>query len=427
MSLFFNRREERAVMTLPWVNSLLGGSVATKSGEAVTTTTALRHAAMWSSANLLASIVSGFPVDVFRGSGRGKVTVTPQPRLVANPSNIVNRRAWTYQGMMSALLRGNAVGYITSRDGNLRPATVEWLDPDAVTIEQRGPLEPLEFCVGGELLPADNVIHIPAFLRPGSGVGMSVVQYHAESIGIGLAAQKFGAQFYGDGGHPTAIFKNTAQTMTPDQARQIKERIVETLKGSREPLTLGADWTYDTIQVAPNESQFIEAMGYTDAQIARLFAPGLAEILGYGSQGSTLTYSNRVDRSLDLLTYGVLPWVQRFEDALTAAIAQPQTVRYNTSGLLRVDPKSQRDIFKIDREIGLHSIDEMRDLLDEPPLPDGAGEDTSPLGQAGRQRDVAETIQKVYLGVVNGVITADEARQIINAAGGNLPVTGAGQ
>ena len=105
-------------------------------------------------------------------------------------------------------------------------------------------------------------------------------------------------------------------------------------------------------------------MGYTDAQIARLFAPGLAEILGYGNQGSSLTYSNRVDRSLDLLTYGVLPWVNRFEDALTAIIAQPQTVRFNTSGLLRVDPETQRVIFKTDREIGLHNIDEMRELLE---------------------------------------------------------------
>ena len=87
-----------------------------------------------------------------------------------------------------------------------------------------------------------------------------------------------------------------------------------------------------------------------------------------------------VDRSLDLLTYGVLPWVNRFEDALTAIIAQPQTVRFNTSGLLRVDPETQRVIFKTDREIGLHNIDEMRELLDEPPLPNGQGEDYSPLG-----------------------------------------------
>ena len=209
---------------------------------------------------------------------------------------------------------------------------------------------------------------------------MSVVEYHAESIGLGIAAQGFGSQFLGSGAVPSAVFKNEKKTVSPEEASILKRRFMATLQKKREPLVIGEDWTYQAIQVNPNESQFLDTMGYTDAQIARLFAPGLAEILGYGNQGSGLTYSNRVDRSLDLLTYGVLPWVNRFEDALTAIIAQPQTVRFNTSGLLRVDPETQRVIFKTDREIGLHNIDEMRELLDEPPLPNGQGEDYSPLG-----------------------------------------------
>jgi hypothetical protein len=36
-------------------------------------------------------------------------------------------------------------------------------------------------------------------------------------------------------------------------------------------------------------------------------------------------------------------------------------------------------------------------------------------------KEIAEVVQKIYLGVVNGVITADEAREIINKTGTNLP------
>ena len=36
-------------------------------------------------------------------------------------------------------------------------------------------------------------------------------------------------------------------------------------------------------------------------------------------------------------------------------------------------------------------------------------------------KEIAEIIQKIYLGVVNGVLTAEEARAIINEAGANLP------
>ena len=35
-------------------------------------------------------------------------------------------------------------------------------------------------------------------------------------------------------------------------------------------------------------------------------------------------------------------------------------------------------------------------------------------------REIAEIIQKIYLGVVNGVISAEEARRIINEAGAGL-------
>jgi hypothetical protein len=36
------------------------------------------------------------------------------------------------------------------------------------------------------------------------------------------------------------------------------------------------------------------------------------------------------------------------------------------------------------------------------------------------EHSIAEIVQKIYLGVVNGLITADEARAIINQAGAGL-------
>lgn len=62
---------------------------------------------------------------------------------------------------------------------------------------------------------------------------------------------------------------------------------------------------------------------------------------------------------------------------------------------------------------------------------DGAAADPAPAGEGGapakagaaKQRDVAETIQKVYLGV-GKVITAAEAREIANKAGADLVLPG---
>lgn len=379
MSLFFRAQPERRDMSTDWITGTTLDGANTKSGVAVTTNRAMQHGALWSSANLLASIVSGLPVDVFRGTGTSKREVSPLPRFVAQPSLIVDRDDWIYQAMMSMLLRGNAAGYTMERDALQRPLAAEWLDPDAVTIKQASALHRPTYWLGAKQIPTNDVIHMRAFLRPGSAIGMSVVEYHAEKIGIGLAAERFGAEFYGGGGHPTALFQNTKATIDPTKAAAIKERILGVMKGRREPLVLGSDWDYKPLQVSPNESSFLQSQGYTDSQIARLFGPGVAEVLGYTQSGSSLTYSNRVDRSLDLLTYTVMPWVRKFENMWTANIAQPQTARMNVSAMLRADPKTQMEMFRTAREIGLYNIDEERGLLDMPPLPNGEGQDYTPL------------------------------------------------
>jgi HK97 family phage portal protein len=379
VSLFFRPQPEQRSVSTEWiVGTPLEGSQ-TKSGVSVTSNRAMQHGAMWSSVHLLASIVANLPVDVFRGVGESKTPVLPAPSLVATPSLIVTRREWIYQAMVSLLLRGNAIGSILEKDSLQRPKVVEWLDPDAVTIKQASSVDRPTYWLGTQELYRDNVIHMRAYLRPGSAVGMSPVEYHAEKIGLGLAAEKFGAEFYGGGGHPTALFQNKTQTIDPAKAATIKERILGVMKGRREPLVLGSDWDYKPLQVSPTEAAFIAAQGYTDSQIAHLYGPGLAEVLGYTQAGSSLTYSNRVDRSLDLMTYTVMPWVSKFEDMWTANIAQPQTARMNVSALLRADPKSQMEMFRTAREIGLYNIDEERGLLDLPPLPDGQGQDYTPL------------------------------------------------
>jgi hypothetical protein len=54
--------------------------------------------------------------------------------------------------------------------------------------------------------------------------------------------------------------------------------------------------------VPEEESQFLATQGYTEAQCARIFGPGFAEVLGYESGGS-MTYANVESRASHLLVY----------------------------------------------------------------------------------------------------------------------------
>lgn len=360
----------------PW-----SGGSSTESGENISPDSALRVAALWSSADLIASIVSTMPIDTFRGGGsNARTPVSPSPQIVASPSLLVTRRDWTYQAVMSLLLRGNAYGYVVDRDSLLRPRTVEWLSPDVVEVAQKSSLSPVTYRVSGQPVPADRIIHIRAFLKPGSAVGLSLVEYHKETLGISAAALKHGGKWYGGGAHPTAMLFNSEKTLTADEASTVKERFLTVLKrGGREPIVLGKDWKYQPIQSSASDSAFLDSMGYSDAQIARLFGPAVAEVLGFKT-GDTMTYSNREQRTLDLLTFAIQKWLVKLEDAISGMLPNPQYVKFNSASLLRADTLTRYQTHEVARRIGLNNVDELRELEDEPPLPNGEGKDYTPLG-----------------------------------------------
>jgi HK97 family phage portal protein len=170
---------------------------------------------------------------------------------------------------------------------------------------------------------------------PGQILGLSPIAVHAMTIGTGISAMRFGAQWFEEGAHPTGML-TTSKNLNQTQAATAKSRFMTALAGKREPVVLGGDWKYQTVQVKANESQFLETHGYTAAECCRIFGPGYAEIFGYETGGS-LTYSNIEQRSLDFLTYAADPWLVRTERVLTGLLPPGWRMKFNRRALVRTD------------------------------------------------------------------------------------------
>lgn len=386
MSLFFTRPrggEQRLVTGGDWFVRDVdwGAGSSTAAGVRVTSEKAMSVTAYWACVNLVTNICSDLPVDVFRGKGGTRVEVAPQPSIVASPSLLVSGREWRAQGLRGVLSAGNSVAMAVNKDKFGRISAAEWLSSESVEIKQDSSLRPAEYRIDGKRVPRENLIHLRGFVKPGSVIGCSPAEYAKELIGTSLAGEKYAGGWFGDGAHPSAIFQNTEKKLNPEESATVKQRFLSAMRGKREPLTVGSDWKYTPIQANPAESQVIESLEFSAAQTCRLFGPGLAEVLGYKTGGS-LDYSTRLDRTLDLLQFTANHWVVKFEDLLTSMIPQPQYVKFNVDALLRTDPKSRWDIHQIARTIGAENIDEIRDHEDMPPLPNGQGQDYTPLGSA---------------------------------------------
>jgi phage portal protein BeeE len=199
-------------------------------------------------------------------------------------------------------------------------------------------------------------------------LGLSPVAYHAETIGLGLTARKFGADYLGDGGHPSALIQPEGNIGT-EQATALKERFMALTRGNREPIVIPQSTKYTPIQVKPEESQFLSTMQYTANEIISLvFLEDPADYGASAASGSSLTYANRSDADLARFKRRQF-WVTKLQKALTDLVPAPVTVRLNTSSALMMTATERHTLHKLRLDSHTQTVNGVRLIEDEPPFP----------------------------------------------------------
>lgn len=340
----------------------------TTSGEPVNDEKALQLSAVWGCVDLLSSLVSTLPIDEYR-KVQGVRVAQPNPVLLEDPAGDgTGFEVWLRQLMTSCLLRGNGYGYIHQLGADGWPTQIESLHPDRITWRRNLNFGPVDSYLDNKRVdrwPLGPLWHLPVYVTPGSPIGMSPIQYAANTIGLGLAAQRFGAGWFNGGGLPIGTLESD-QVINTDTATALKERIRETMKPG-EPLVLGAGLKFNAIQVNPEDSQYLETIKATGDDVARFFfrrPPG---------EGGSVTYANVESRSLDLLTYTLTGWLVPIEKAITRLRPRPRYVKFNADALVRVDLAARYKAHDIAIRSGLNSRDERRELEEFGPIPDGTG------------------------------------------------------
>jgi HK97 family phage portal protein len=359
----WSRVQNRDALTLEQL--LAEEGTPTHAGVPVTTDQALRLSAVWACVRLLADAVSTLPLDVYR---RGERDPLPElPPLLRTPAAGMSLNEWLYAVMVSLLLRGNAYGIVTDRSGStLLPAQVDLAHPDrlGVTVNADGTIA---YRLNGKELDPADVWHVRAYTFPGTVLGLSPVEYARQTIGLGLAAEKFGAQWFGDGSIPSGVIY-ADRDPKEEGAKKLKAEWVAARRNNREPAVL-AGARFEPISVKPEESQFLGTLDANVNSIARIF--GVPPEMIAGTTAGPLAYTSPEMRSLDLLTYTVRGWLVRLENAITALLPSTQFARFNAAGMVRVDLKSRYEAHEIALRAGFLTINEVRALEDRGPLSEG--------------------------------------------------------
>jgi HK97 family phage portal protein len=360
----WNRVQNREQLTLEQL--LADQGTPTAAGEAVTTDRALRLSTVWACVRLLADSVSTLPLDVYRRGVRTPLATAPA--LLQRPSADFELADWLYAVMASLLVRGNCYGLVTARSGGgLLPAQVDLVHPDRMGVTINGEGRITYRLLGDELDPAD-VWHVRAYVFPGVPVGLSPIEYARETIGLGLAAERYGAKFFGDSAVPSGVLSSDHR-IGPEAAEALQARWEARHKGKRRIAVLGDGAKFQPVTIPNDQAQWVESQQFNVGAVARLFGvPG--EMVG-GQTAGPLAYTSPEQRGEDFLTYSVRPWLSRIERAVSRLLPRTQQAKFNAGGFVRVALKDRYEAHKTGIEAGFLTVNEARELEDRPPLPEG--------------------------------------------------------
>lgn len=377
--------EARSTINLSRYAQLWSDVGSAYSPVSVSTVSALTHAASSACIDTLASSVSSLPLDAVRTNGDVRIPVTPSPQLIRKASGLVEQDVWLYQLMHSLLTDGNVFGYITAYGAGQLPTSIELIDPTIVgkrEIDAEGVPTVHINGVAERLYPFGDVWHVPGkFVKPGSPFADSPIQRARGTIGAAIAARDFGSRFFGEGGHPTALVTSD-QNLTPEQADGIKGAVQRALRpGSREPLVMGSGLNWEQIQVAPDDSQFIELQQFCNEEAARFWRVPPAMIYA-ATSGQNVTYANVTQADLAYLKHSLEPHLVRVEKALTALLPRPQFARFNRNAFLRSDPITRSEVQDRRLRNKTTSVNEVRAQEDELPFPDESFDEPGIPGSA---------------------------------------------
>ncbi len=379
------------------------------SGIAVTPETALTFTANFAAINVLSTDIASFPFEVCRKlstGGHKPILTDPRYDIVCwEPNEDTTSIRYRAAQMGHVLSWGNSYSEI-ERLGNGMPAALHLLSPrPSETRPDRtksGALVYLTDGGRGPTLPAEDVIHIGGLGWDGL-VGYSPVAMARQAIGLGLAAEQFGAAFFGNGSTPKGALK-TPNKMSPEAMQRLRtqwEAVHQGTVNSNRVAILEQGLEWQGISVSPEDAQFLLTRKFQVLEIARLYNLPPHKLGDY----EHAHFANIEEANLDYLNTTLRRWLVAIEQEYNRKFftvgerRRGLHVRHDMSVLMRANMAARTVRNQAMRNGGALSADDWRAEEGLNPIgPDKGGDlyvmqgQYVPLDMIGKEAPVAPLV-----------------------------------
>lgn len=389
-----SRLESRAWPVEPGV--VMPGTVL--SGVLVTPQSALSFLAAYAAINVISSDMASMPLRLHEIGPDGSETpvrtgpmVELDALLSTAPNEESNAHRYRQSSMSHVLGWGNSYSRI-DRMSDGRPVRLELLSPAPTNTKPvRDANKRLRYQVRNEQgalvedLAADNVLHFAGMGFDGLS-GYSPIMMGKQAVGLGIAAEQFGASFFGNAATPRGFLKSK-EKLTPQAKANLRESFERIHGGSTNAHRLGilqGDYEWIETQIAPEAAQFLATRKFQVEEMARLFRLPPHKLGDY----SQAHMANVENANLDYVTTTLLFWISMVEaecnlKLLTAADRARYVWRHDMSVFQRGDTAARSAYIKTMRDSGAWSVNDILRFERQNPISAAEGGDKrlAPLAQ----------------------------------------------
>jgi len=373
------RRKEVTVLDLAAEILHLGAS---KSGQSVTVTNALKVATVLACVRVISEGVAQVPFKLLRRDGRNKLEVYDHPLwdiLHRKPNDVATSFGFRETLVIHAALTGNGYAFISRGMGGKVLELIN-IEPGAVRVEFADTMgvRPRYFITGrtggSREFPAETILHIQGPSWNGLA-GMDAIRQAREAIGLAIATEEAHARLHANGARAGGMLSVEGK-LDDAQFKSLRKWIEDNYVGGDNAfrtMILDRSAKYVPMAMSGVDAQHLETRRYQVEEICRIFRVMPIMVC---SNDKASTYAGAEQNFLAHVVHTLGPWFERIEQAidcqlLTAAERRAgYYVKLEERGLLRGALKDTAEYLYKLAGIGIMTRNEAREMLDLNPLAD---------------------------------------------------------
>jgi HK97 family phage portal protein len=200
------------------------------------------------------------------------------------------------------------------------------------------------------------------------GRSISLFERHADTFGLSGQIEQYMAGVYRGDGVPSGLLRVNTPGLQQETADALQQAWMAA-HGSRAGVAvLSSTVDFTPLSRSPVDVAAIEAKHANLADLAMCFSLDPGGALGI-SLGASNTYQN-MQAWFARLRVDLMPWITAVEETISALLPAGRGVRMDFSEYTRPDPREQYAALQIAVDAGLLTLDEARNALGLPPLPE---------------------------------------------------------